>query len=72
MEPCLLDSKACGRVALRIEVDQEGGALGQSQTCGKVHGGRGLPDAALLIHDRKDLCHPICRQSWASVPRRTL
>jgi hypothetical protein len=43
-----------GRVGLGVEVDQQGGALGGSQARGEIHGGRRLPDAALLIDDRVD------------------
>src|SRR5207245_7503518 len=55
METAPLDTQPCRRVALRIEVDQEGRTLRQGEPGGQVDGGRSLPDAALLVYDRESL-----------------
>ena len=72
VEARLLDPKARGRVALRVEVNEEGRALGEREAGREIDGSGGLSHAALLIDDRKDLSHPPAPQSGESVPRRTL
>ncbi|KAG1078142.1 hypothetical protein G6F40_016841 [Rhizopus arrhizus] len=59
----LVHATAHGRVALRIQIDQQHalGCVGQGS--GQVAGGRGLADATLLVGDGDDAGH-------AGVPRR--
>ena len=54
VEGALVDAGAHGRVALRIEVDDQGAPAELGETGGQVHGGRGLADAALLVGDAED------------------
>jgi len=65
IEPGLLHSQSCRRVALRVEIHEEGRALGKREACSQVDGGRGLSNAALLVDDRED-------PSYWVVPRATL
>src|SRR5256886_13330391 len=40
IEPGLLHSQSCRRVALRVEIHEEGRALGKREACSQVDGGR--------------------------------
>ena len=51
VEPFFLDTKAGRRIALRVEVDEEGGAPGESKPGGQIHRRRGFAYATLLIDD---------------------
>ena len=51
LEGCLVDAQARRGIALRIEIDQEGAPLGQSEAGREVDRSRGLSDSALLIHN---------------------
>ena len=66
IETSLLDAEARRGVALRVEVHEQGRALGECEACCEVDGGRGLAHAALLVHDRDGFTH------GSSVPRPTL
>src|SRR6266850_4231220 len=57
IEPRLLDPQARRGVALRVEVDEEGRALGESQAGREVDRRRGLAHAALLVDDSDGLTH---------------
>ena len=57
LELLLVDAAAHGRVALRIEVDQQHAALGRRQRRGEIDRGGRLADAALLVRDRDDALH---------------
>src|SRR5262245_25244968 len=57
VEAGLIDAEPCGRVSLRVEVDEQGRTLRQRKSGGKIDGCRGLADAALLVNDRDDLTH---------------
>jgi hypothetical protein len=51
------DAEGRPGVALRVDVDEERAALAGGERGGEVHGGRGLPDAALLVRDGDDARH---------------
>ena len=53
----LVDAAAHGRVALRIEIDQQYALLRRRQAGGKIDAGGGLADAAFLVRDRENFCH---------------
>jgi hypothetical protein len=53
----LVDAAAHGRVALRVEVDQQHPALGRHQRGGQVDARRGLAHPAFLVGDREYLGH---------------
>src|SRR3990172_7064004 len=53
VEARLLDAETRRRIALGVEVHQQGRALGESQAGRDVHGRRGLAHAALLVDDRQ-------------------
>src|SRR4029453_6880303 len=57
VEAGLVDAKPGRRVALGIQVDEQGRALGEGKPSGEVDGCRGLADPALLVDDRDDLAH---------------
>ena len=50
----MADSKARGGVALRIEIDDEHTEADLGKARPEIDRRRGLPDATLLIRDRKD------------------
>jgi hypothetical protein len=52
----MVDPQGRGRVALRVEVDDEDLSALQRQRRGQVHGRRGLADAALLVGHGEDPC----------------
>ena len=56
-ERSLINPGAHGRIALRIEVDQQHAAFHRHQARGEIDAGRRLADAAFLIGDRNDLRH---------------
>ena len=58
VERALLNPEARRGVALRIEIDEKASLIGKGEAGSDVDGCRGLADAALLIHDRKDSSHP--------------
>jgi hypothetical protein len=45
----LIYTVAAGRIALRIGINKQNLFAQNANACGKVYGGRGLADAALLI-----------------------
>jgi hypothetical protein len=51
VQPWLLDAKPGRGVALGIEVDDKGPALGEGEAGGEIDGGRRLADATLLVDD---------------------
>ena len=53
VEAAFLNPEPSRRVALRVEIDEQGGSLGKGQARRQVDGGRRLPDPALLVYDRK-------------------
>ncbi len=55
----LVHARGHGRVALRIEIDQQHSTLGGGQRGSKVHSGSGLADAALLVGDSDDASHGV-------------
>ena len=57
-----------GRVALRIEVDEQGLRARRGDAGGEVDGGGRLPDSALLVRDRVDDSHQLGRLA-ASIRR---
>ena len=57
LEGALVDARAHGRVALRIEIDQQNAPAEVGQTGGEIDRGRRLADAALLVRDTEDLAH---------------
>lgn len=65
IESGLLNTQSCRGVALRVQIHQEGRALGKGEAGREVDGGGRLPNAAFLIDDRED-------PSYWSVPRTTL
>ena len=56
----MLDSKRGGRVALRVEIDNEHSESAKRECGGQVHTRRGLADAALLVCDDEDA--GVCRR----------
>ena len=59
-ERALVDAAAHGRIALRVEVDQQDALAELGQAGGEVHRRRRLADAALLICDGEDPGH-VCK-----------
>jgi hypothetical protein len=57
IEPGLVDPKPGSRVALWVEVDEEGRALGEGQAGRKVDGRGCLADPALLVYDGDGLSY---------------
>jgi hypothetical protein len=57
LELALVDARAHGGIALRVEVDHQHALAHLGQAGGQVDGGGGLADAALLVGDAKDLGH---------------
>jgi hypothetical protein len=57
LERRLVYTKAGGGIALRIEINQQGAPLGQSEARGKIDCGRRFPDSALLVYDRQRPTH---------------
>src|SRR5438046_6871459 len=55
IEPSLIDPQAGRRVALRVEVDEQGRALRESEAGREVDSGRGLAHAALLVDESDGL-----------------
>src|SRR5262245_26259179 len=55
IEPGLSNAEPGGRVALRVEIDEESRALRQRQSGSEIHRGRRLSDAAFLVHHRDRL-----------------
>jgi len=53
----LVDPRAHGGIALRVEVDQQHALFELGQACGQVDAGSRLADAALLVCYAKYLCH---------------
>src|SRR5262249_45344573 len=53
----LIDSCPCGRIALRIKVDQQHAAPHRGQARCEVDRSRRLADSALLVGDRDDARH---------------
>src|SRR5262245_8015293 len=72
IEPGLVDSEPGGRVALRVEVDEQGRALRHRKPGGEIDCSCGLADPALLVHDRDHLAHCLAKLPQRSVPRETL
>ena len=56
-ELALVDARTHGRIALRVEVDQQHALTDPGQSGGQVDAGGGLADAALLVGNAKDLGH---------------
>src|SRR5712671_3576143 len=52
-----LDAEPLGRGTLRIDVDEEGAPLGDRKGRCEADGGRRLPNAALLVRNRRDPAH---------------
>ena len=52
LRPCTLGGQACSRIGLGVEIDQERRLIRNGQSASQIDGRRGLPDAALLVHDR--------------------
>jgi hypothetical protein len=53
----LVDARAHGGIALRVEVDHEHALAHLGQAGGQVDGGRGLADAAFLVGHAEDPRH---------------
>ena len=54
VERALVDARAHGRVALRVEIDEQDASAESGQAGGEVDGGRRLADAALLVRNAED------------------
>ena len=59
------ETKAAGRIRLRIAVDQQCVHFSGCKRCSQVDGGRGLPDATLLVGNSDYASHSIVRRSRA-------
>ena len=68
VEAVLLDSEPGRRIALRIEIDEESRATGESQPGSQVNRRGRLADSALLIDDRQRLSDDVT----PGVSRQTL
>src|SRR5207249_3385507 len=64
VKPRLLNTEPGRGVALRVQIYEEGRALGEGKACCEVNGGGSFPDSALLVRYREN-------PSYWSVPRGT-
>ena len=59
----LLDSQSAGGVALRIKINDQGGAVREGETGRKIHSRGGLADPAFLVHHRNGLANRLAFSS---------